>query len=321
MLFSIVMACYNGEKTIARAIESIISQSDYGYELILVDDCSTDSTPDILEGYRVIDGRIKVLRTVRNSGGPATPKNLGISCAVGDVIMFCDQDDQYLPGRIKEFGDVFSTRADVDVLFCDYFLNKNGLQTAYLKDVRNFPSRAKTYLVECEGGLYATKRFLGCMASGIDTGMATISVAIRRCVFARLDYCFSIDYRIVDDIDLWYRLASFARVFYIDKPLAVYFVHGSNLSRNKELNAKESIRFHRINFARFREYLTKGELLDARALVSRMAYRNASVFSRDRDLCEAFCEESLWYQFSWRAFKSYVRCRVSRIPGFGFLIK
>lgn len=317
--FSIIMACYNGEKTVAKAIESIISQSGYDFELILVDDCSNDATPDILENYKNKDTRIRVVRMAKNSGGPAAPKNLGISCATGDVVMFCDQDDQYLPGRIKLFGDIFTVKSDVEVLFCDYLLNKDDKQVSYLKDVRNFTSRAGDYLTNVEGDLYEASRFIGCMASGIDTGMATLSVAIRRSILSRLDYCFSVNYRIVDDIDLWYRLAVFAKIFFVNKPLAVYFSHDSNLSKNKELNAEESIRFHRINFARNCEYLTRAELLEAKALVSRMAYRNASVFSFNRDLCEAFCAESLWYQFSWMAFKPYIRCKLSRFPGLGFL--
>lgn len=91
-LVSVIMPCYNSERYVAKSIDSVIQQSYSSWELIIVDDCSQDSTMEILEEYAKKDPRIKVLKNCVNSGA-AVSRNLGIDNANGKFIAFLDSDD------------------------------------------------------------------------------------------------------------------------------------------------------------------------------------------------------------------------------------
>jgi glycosyltransferase involved in cell wall biosynthesis len=96
---SIIMAVYNGEDYIELAIDSVLSQGYTDYEFIIVDDCSTDRTPDII--LSVQDSRIQYTRNRKNLG--QTPSlNIGLKLAKGRYIARIDADDIYLPGKLQK---------------------------------------------------------------------------------------------------------------------------------------------------------------------------------------------------------------------------
>ncbi len=87
------MPTYNGSKYISEAIESIINQTFTDWELIIVDDCSTDDTPNIIQKYVVQDSRIRMLTMPSNSGSARLPRRLGVYNANGEYICLIDHDD------------------------------------------------------------------------------------------------------------------------------------------------------------------------------------------------------------------------------------
>ncbi len=89
---SLIIPAYNAEKYLCEALESAIHQSLTNIEILVVDDCSTDSTPEILESYRRIDRRIRILRNEKNEG-IYTSRHNAVSVASGEYIMFLDADD------------------------------------------------------------------------------------------------------------------------------------------------------------------------------------------------------------------------------------
>lgn len=101
---SIIIPCYNVSQYVGECIESILSQeSDQKYEVILVDDGSTDSTLTILHQYAARDSRIRCI-TQRNSG-PAIARNTGLNAATGRYVMFVDSDDQLASHAIQTLMD------------------------------------------------------------------------------------------------------------------------------------------------------------------------------------------------------------------------
>ncbi len=94
------MPAFNAEKTIAGSIDSILRQSFTDFELLIIDDCSSDRTPEIIEHYRTKDPRVRVIRLSRNSG-VVKALNIGISKASGKYIARMDADDESLPDRLK----------------------------------------------------------------------------------------------------------------------------------------------------------------------------------------------------------------------------
>lgn len=97
--FSIVMPAYNAERYIREAIESVVRQNFKDWQLVVIDDCSTDSTRSIVEGYispasePTRESKIQLLSTPQNSGGAFRPRLIGIEAADGEYIVEFDADD------------------------------------------------------------------------------------------------------------------------------------------------------------------------------------------------------------------------------------
>lgn len=96
--FSVIIPTYNRKKRVLNAIESVLKQTFIDFELIVVDDGSTDGTKDVIAP--IIDTRIKYLYQ-KNSGAPVA-RNAGIKAAQGDYISFLDSDDIFLPEKLEK---------------------------------------------------------------------------------------------------------------------------------------------------------------------------------------------------------------------------
>ena len=97
---SIIMAAYNSQRYIGCSIDSVLDQTFPDWELIVIDDGSTDETVDIVNAYARMDGRIRLERTEVNSG-VAVARNRGLDTARGRYIAFLDSDDIWLPGKLQ----------------------------------------------------------------------------------------------------------------------------------------------------------------------------------------------------------------------------
>jgi succinoglycan biosynthesis protein ExoO len=97
---SIIIAVLNGIRTIGKAIESAQAQTERDLEILVVDDGSTDGTPDFVHGYAARDPRIRLIRLEKNVGAAAAT-NVAIAQAKGDWIGVLDADDWYEPGRVE----------------------------------------------------------------------------------------------------------------------------------------------------------------------------------------------------------------------------
>jgi glycosyltransferase involved in cell wall biosynthesis len=100
--FSIIIPLYNREKTISRAIESILNQTFQDFEIIVVDDCSTDHSAEIVHKLKVLDARIKYINNEINQER-CISRNKGIQIALGKYICFLDSDDYHLPIHLETF--------------------------------------------------------------------------------------------------------------------------------------------------------------------------------------------------------------------------
>jgi glycosyltransferase involved in cell wall biosynthesis len=96
-LVSVIFCVYNGESTLARALDSVLAQNFSGAEVVVVDDGSTDGTPAILARYAA---RIGIVR--QENRGLAAARNAGVAASRGAYVAFIDADDVYLPGRLAQ---------------------------------------------------------------------------------------------------------------------------------------------------------------------------------------------------------------------------
>jgi len=105
-LISVIIPTYNRAKSITRSIITVLNQTYENYELIVIDDCSTDSTKKILQSFS--DKRIIYVRHLYNQGAAAA-RNTGIKIAKGKYIAFQDSDDEWLPKKLEKQMKVFKT--------------------------------------------------------------------------------------------------------------------------------------------------------------------------------------------------------------------
>ena len=98
-LVSIIMPVYQAEKFLCDTINSVLAQTYSNWELILVDDGSTDSSGEICDTYARKDNRIKVVHQL--NAGQASARNSGMDLAKGDYIGFLDNDDFYYPDTVR----------------------------------------------------------------------------------------------------------------------------------------------------------------------------------------------------------------------------
>jgi glycosyltransferase involved in cell wall biosynthesis len=113
-LFSVVIPTFNRRDLVPRAIESVLSQTSDDFEIIVVDDGSTDDTGDVVRG--IADPRIRLVSLTRNQG-PAAARNAGIAVARGELISLLDSDDEYLPTFLERTRIILGP-TDSRVGFC-----------------------------------------------------------------------------------------------------------------------------------------------------------------------------------------------------------
>lgn len=118
-MVSIVTPSYNASAFISQAIESVLAQTYTDWEMLIVDDCSTDHSAAIIRDYCRRNPRIRYLKTDAPSGSPAVPRNLGIAHARGRYIAFLDSDDVWLPRKLEEQLACFA-RPDTAIVFSNY---------------------------------------------------------------------------------------------------------------------------------------------------------------------------------------------------------
>ena len=125
-LVSIITPSYNVEAFVARTINSVLLQTYSNWELLIVDDCSKDSSATIINDYVKKDKRIKYFKTEKASGSPVKPRNIAIEKAIGKYIAFLDSDDIWLPTKLEEQLKLFDDDK-VAVVYSNYEkINEKG---------------------------------------------------------------------------------------------------------------------------------------------------------------------------------------------------
>lgn len=116
--FTVAICSYNIEKYIQRAIKSVVNQSFKNYEIIIVDDCSTDKT--VQRAEKILDEKCKILKTKRNSGTAAMARNIAIKKAKGEYIIFLDGDDALYDNEVLERIDSLIENNEYDIIYLGY---------------------------------------------------------------------------------------------------------------------------------------------------------------------------------------------------------
>lgn len=159
-LVSIITANYNCENFISDTIESVLSQTYENWEMIIVDDVSSDNSVEIIKSYIKQDSRIKLIELEINSGA-AVARNRAIKEAKGRYIAFLDSDDLWLPKKL-ELQISYMQKYCYDFTYTDYnLIDENNVQygdTFKAKNKVSYKDLLKTCTIGCLTVIYDTKQ-------------------------------------------------------------------------------------------------------------------------------------------------------------------
>jgi glycosyltransferase involved in cell wall biosynthesis len=212
-LISVIMPVYNGARFLRKTLDSLLAQTCEDWELIVVDDGSTDATPDLLAEY--VDRRFVKIR--KTNGGEAQTRNVGLHHATGEFIAFLDADDLYLPSALADMSTFLSAHQEYDALFSDGYLCDENEQIL-------------SRLTEHRSGLYTGNILEPLVLTG---DVITVPVCTLTCRAVIQQHQIEFDEQLVigPDWDFWIRLARYARFGYLDKPTCMYRIHLTNITR------------------------------------------------------------------------------------------
>ena len=209
---SIIMPAYNAEKYIGQAIESVLAQTYPGWELIIVNDGSTDRTADIATQYT--DVRIKVFHQA-NSGESAA-RNAALKQIKGEYVAFLDADDLFLPSHLEASVGFLQAHPHYDGVYTDgYYINEKGEKLKLLSSRRRGPFT---------GDIFEE------MVRASDVFGAPVCVVLRHNRITQYGLSFDPDIVIGPDWDFLTRYSEVAQFGYIDLPTCFYRVHQTNIS-------------------------------------------------------------------------------------------
>lgn len=221
---SVIIPAYNCERYIFQSIESVLCQSYKNLEIIVIDDCSTDSTYQIMQTFIKKDSRIKVYQNIQNLGVGKT-RNRGIELAIGQWIAFLDSDDLWAKDKLEKQVNLLKKNKNAKLIFTgSAFISENGIPIDYVLHVPEKIERKqllKQNLISCSS------------------------------VLVKKEYMFQYpmfeEKNIHEDFVVWLKILEQESFAYgIDEPLLIYRKSSNSKSGNKLKAAKMNWNTYKI---------------------------------------------------------------------------
>lgn len=243
-IVSILVPVYNHEKFIRETIESILSQTYHNWELLVVDDCSTDGSWDIMQEYAKKDSRVRVFRNEQNKGLIPNWKFL-IDTSRGEYISFLEGDDLYYRDNLEAKVRIFEKYPDLGMVYCNFNVidEKGGLIT---KNHHSF-QKTRVYRNELVDSVdYLSSKYHLINSYG--------QVMIRKSILEIVGYPRTLDPSakifLPSDWDFNFRVSTSNKIYYLDDILFAYRKHLNN-------NSYDAVRAYEHMALLFKEYEKK----------------------------------------------------------------
>ena len=206
---SIIIPVYNAEKYLAETLESVLAQTFQDFEIILVDDGSTDGTSEIIDKFS--DRAICLKNDHR---GPASSRNLGLEAARGSLVAFLDADDLWLPTKLEKQVAVMRAQPQYGLITCDasMFCESGVIATS---------SKAQQPIATG----YVLRQLL------LSNWVGTSCAMVRRECFEKVGRFDHETFVWGEDWMMWLKIAAEYPVYFLDEPLVQYRVHAKSYSR------------------------------------------------------------------------------------------
>ena len=281
-LVSIIMNCFNGEKYLKEAIESVYSQTYDDWEIIFWDNASKDKSADIAKSY---DDKIKYFRGEDNVK-LYLARNYAIEKATGEYIAFLDADDMWQSNKLERQVEIFEKCPETKFVFSNYFVLNEVDQTT-----RVFLEKRESRYSSFEDNLYSYK-------------VGILTVMVKRSAIFSLKQIFDEKLSYAGDYDCFMRIIMNNLAYYISDPLAVRRVHdaahSARIARSENLdellyvfdkwkNTIPEVKTRYFNTFRYIQkkmmykkayaYFMDGTAADIRKQISENKYANLNFFS------------------------------------------
>ena len=245
-LVSVVVPIFNGERYVLEAVNSVLAQTYTEFELILVNDGSTDRTRAAIEPFLTLE-RVRYFEQPRR--GPAAARNLALGHARGEIVAFLDHDDAWLPEKLELQVRYLGKHPDIGLVHGRMmYVDESGSPISYEKDW------VGALEGECFAGLFARNR------------IGTPTVAVRAACLTEVGP-FNEALARAQDYELWLRLAKSCRFGFIDRPLARYRVHQASWSNDLHYRTAGELGAIESTLDRFRDTPT---IVGGRAVRARL---------------------------------------------------
>ena len=208
-LISVIINCHNGEKYLEKSVRSVIRQTYKNWEIIFWDNRSTDNSKKIIKSFN--DKRIKYFKSKKYST-LYKARNIAIKKAKGKYIAFLDTDDWWYKTKLEEQIKFLKKNKKFQIVYTNFY--------SYFQNINKF----KKCYSSLPSGLI-TQKLLNNYSVGI------LTVLLEKKFFKK--FAFNEKYNIVGDFDFFINLSRYYNIGSIDKPLAFYRIHKSNLSIKK----------------------------------------------------------------------------------------
>ncbi len=209
--FSIVIPVFNKEKFVAKTVESVLNQTFSDYEIIVINDGSTDASENIIQQFN--DNRIRYFS--KKNEGVAVARNFGIEKASADFICFLDADDYWFPRFLETMNQYIQKLPEQKVFACAIEIETKK------------KSFAATYSIDKKSDYEIVNFF---EASQKECVLWTSSVAIHKSVFEKVGH-FDTKIKHGEDTELWIRIGLEYPIVFINKVLARYVFDVDSISR------------------------------------------------------------------------------------------
>ena len=285
---SVIIPAYNAARYIREAVESALAQQGVDQEIIVIDDGSTDETPQILESFGAL---IKSVHQTKAGGGAA--RNHAARLATGQWLAFLDADDLWLPHKLQRQLALVSDEIGLIYSDCHNF-----------GDTQRVDSRQSDGVDLHEGDVF--EQLL------LNNFITLSTVMMRKSWFDKLGG-FRENFALAEDWDLWLRYAAEAPVRLCPEPLTRYRWHGGGVSKNALVMA-----CHRATA------LERGLALPRARHISRQLVNRAranvwecsawfAAASHPRAACASYLRSLWYYPWNLRAAKGVVKCMLGRV--------
>lgn len=274
-IVSVIMNCFNSERYLKSAIDSVYVQTYKNWEIIFWDNASTDHSAEIAKSY---GSKLRYFRGEQTVPLGAA-RNLAIKKTTGKYIAFLDCDDLWMPEKLKKQIDVFESKSEVDFVYSNFYKFND-------KDRRKLVSTRE----KNNGNIFES--LLYCYDIGI------LTVMLRAASFKKMDKHFDESLNLAEEYDVFMRLLYSAKAAYIPEPLAMHRVHAKmstrlywkefseeidhiidnfkNLDHDFDKKYAKALNHAKmqLEFQKAKDYMVQGELKQARGYLAPFKWHN-----------------------------------------------